>query len=116
MSAPVESRRQPAPRGAHRPRAAVPARATTVEPARDADDLRVLLDHLDGQIITLVLRRAELARHYQAQRRTAGLPQSELNLENEMLRRYAELLGRKGTDIGRAVLALSQAGPRPRRD
>lgn len=111
----MESRRQPAPRGAHRPRT-VPAHPTTVERAHDEGDLRALLDNLDGQIIAMVLRRAELARHYHAQRRTAGLPQSELNWENQMLRRYAELLGRKGTDIGRAVLALSQAGPWRRRD
>ncbi|MEU2622620.1 hypothetical protein ABZ642_31600 [Streptomyces sp. NPDC007157] len=124
MSAPVESRRQSAPRGTCRPRAVPsdaeadePARAdggaTPAEPARgDGSDIRALLENLDGQIVAMVLRRAALARHYHALRRTAGLPQSELAWENQVLRQYTEPLGTKGTDIGRAVLALSRAAPR----
>ncbi|MEV7035058.1 hypothetical protein AB0N99_33135 [Streptomyces sp. NPDC093272] len=131
MSAQVESRRQqaahgtgqpashgtgqPAPHGTGRSRA-VPAEAeaAAAEDAGRADgaDMRALLENLDGQIVAMVLRRAALARHYHAQRRTAGLPQSELAWENQVLGRYAEPLGSRGTDIGRAVLALSQAAPR----
>ncbi|MFJ8154973.1 hypothetical protein [Streptomyces sp. NPDC094468] len=128
MSAQVESRRQqaahgtgqpashgagqPAPHGTGRSRA-VPAEADAEAAGRaDGADMRALLENLDVQIVAMVLRRAALARHYHAQRRTAGLPQSELAWENQVLGRYAEPLGSRGTDIGRAVLALSQAAPR----
>jgi chorismate mutase len=103
--------RAPAPRGTCRPRSGL-SHAEADEPMRaDGGDLRALLENLDGQIVAMVLRRAELARHYHALRRSAGLPQSELAWENRVLRRYAELLGGKGTDIGRAVLALSRSAP-----
>ncbi|MFG2951515.1 hypothetical protein [Streptomyces adustus] len=90
----------------------MPSHPETDEPVRAAGgELRALLENLDGQIVAMVLRRTELARHYHALRRSAGLPQSELAWENQELRRYAEQLGGRGTDIGRAVLALSRAAP-----
>ncbi|GAB7108607.1 hypothetical protein JCM4814A_69210 [Streptomyces phaeofaciens JCM 4814] len=66
------------------------------------------LDSLDDQIIALLLRRAELARGHRSARRTAGLPASELTWENRVLARYGARLGRPGTGIGRAVLALTE--------
>ncbi|MEU5631213.1 hypothetical protein ACH47C_15860 [Streptomyces rishiriensis] len=83
------------------PPQAVPASAGEQE-------IRALLADLDGQIITLVLRRAELARYDQSARRLSGLPASELAWENAVLGRYAEALGRHGADIGRALLTLSR--------
>ncbi|MFF8102500.1 hypothetical protein ACF07S_22590 [Streptomyces sp. NPDC016640] len=71
-------------------------------------EVRAVLADLDGQIISLVLRRAELARHDQALRRLSGLPVSELAWENGVLARYAGELGRQGADIGRALLMLSR--------
>ncbi|MGV9566380.1 hypothetical protein [Streptomyces sp. NPDC003480] len=121
----MESRRQPAPHGTHRPRA-VPAHPAADRAARAAGgeragavkgeragaaggEARAPLENLDGQIATIVLRRAELAWHYHALRRTAWLPQPEPAWESQVPRRYAALLGTKDVDIGRAVLALSQA-------
>ncbi|HEY9370021.1 hypothetical protein [Streptomyces sp.] len=86
----------------------VARRRATASAPLDGREIRALLDDLDGQIISMVLRRAELARHDQSVRRTSGLPASELARENGVLRRYAEELGRHGVDIGRAVLVLSQ--------
>jgi chorismate mutase len=82
-------------------RAAAPART-------DRREIRALLDDLDGQIISMVLRRAELARYEQSARRMSGLPASELARDNSVLGRYAEELGQQGVGIGRAVLVLSQ--------
>ncbi|MCZ7460336.1 chorismate mutase [Streptomyces sp. WMMC940] len=73
----------------------------------DGREIRMLLDDLDGQIISMLLRRAELARYEQSARRRSGLPASELARENWVLTRYAVELGRQGADIGRAVLVLS---------
>ncbi|WP_326699988.1 chorismate mutase [Streptomyces sp. NBC_01754] len=83
-----------------RRRAAAPAHS-------DGREIRALLDDLDNQIVSMVLRRAELARYEQSARRRSGLPASELARENGVLGRYAEELGRQGVDIGRAVLVLS---------
>ncbi|WP_433545015.1 chorismate mutase [Streptomyces sp. CA-294286] len=68
----------------------------------------VELAELDDQLIALVLRRARRARDVQLVRRTSGRPMSPLARENEMLRRYAQRLGREGTAIALAVLALSR--------
>jgi len=83
------------------PPAQVPAQAL-------GRDIRAIVDELDDQIVRAVLCRAELARQEQSERRRAGLPASELAWENAMLARYADRLGRKGADIARAVLSLSQ--------
>ncbi|GGS14182.1 hypothetical protein GCM10010269_61870 [Streptomyces humidus] len=74
-------------------------------------EVRARLAELDGQIITMVLRRAELARYDQSSRRLSGLPASELAWENAVLGRYADALGRQGADIGRALLTLSRLPP-----
>ncbi|MER6784450.1 hypothetical protein ABT330_07425 [Streptomyces sp. NPDC000658] len=74
-------------------------------------EVRALLADLDGQIITMVLRRAELARYDQSSRRLSGLPASELAWENAVLGRYADALGRPGADIGRALLTLARLPP-----
>ncbi|MGW0776832.1 hypothetical protein ACWD01_24965 [Streptomyces sp. NPDC002835] len=66
------------------------------------------LDTLDEQLIALVLHRARRARDGQLARRSSGLPMSPLARENAMLRRYAHHLGREGTTIALAVLALSR--------
>ncbi|MFJ6485052.1 hypothetical protein ACIQK6_33740 [Streptomyces sp. NPDC091682] len=66
------------------------------------------LDRLDEQLIALVLLRARRARGRQLDRRASGLPMSPLARENAMLRRYAQRLGREGTAIALAVLALSR--------
>ncbi|MFJ8229627.1 chorismate mutase [Streptomyces sp. NPDC094448] len=66
------------------------------------------LDRLDEQLIALVLLRARQARGRQSDRRASGLPVSPLARENAMLRRYTERLGREGTAIALAVLALSR--------
>ncbi|MFJ2598734.1 chorismate mutase family protein [Streptomyces erythrochromogenes] len=66
------------------------------------------LDRLDEQLIALVLLRAQRARGRQLDRRVSGLPMSPLARENAMLRRYAERMGREGTAIALAVLALSR--------
>ncbi|MGW7359247.1 hypothetical protein ACWGI0_22115 [Streptomyces sp. NPDC054802] len=76
----------------------------------DLDRLDALdaLDALDEQLIALVLHRARRARDGQLARRSSGLPMSPLARENAMLRRYAHHLGREGTTIALAVLALSR--------
>ncbi|MFG2576082.1 chorismate mutase [Streptomyces sp. NPDC048481] len=93
----------------------LPASLTRTPRAVPADageaEVRALLADLDGQIITLVLRRAELARYDQSARRLSGLPASELAWENAVLGRYADALGRQGADIGRALLMLSRLPP-----
>ncbi|WP_405713885.1 chorismate mutase [Streptomyces xanthophaeus] len=66
------------------------------------------LDRLDEQLIALVLLRARRARARQLDRRASGLPMSPLARESAMLRRYAQRLGREGTAIALAVLALSR--------
>ncbi|MFH8515267.1 hypothetical protein ACH4CE_09150 [Streptomyces gelaticus] len=71
-------------------------------------EIRALLSDLDGKIVSMVLRRVELARYDQSLRRLSGMPVSELAWENGVLERYGDELGRKGVDIGRAVLALSR--------
>ncbi|MFD0339549.1 hypothetical protein ACFVH0_12755 [Streptomyces sp. NPDC127117] len=76
--------------------------------AMEEPEVRALLADLDGKIISMVLRRVELARYDQSLRRLSGMPVSELAWENEVLERYGDELGRKGVDIGRAVLALSR--------
>ncbi|MCQ9131384.1 MULTISPECIES: chorismate mutase [Streptomyces] len=87
-------------------------KAPQAVPANAAErEVRALLADLDGQIITMVLRRAELARYDQSTRRLSGLPASELAWENAVLGRYADALGRAGVDIGRALLALSRLPP-----
>jgi len=73
----------------------------------DLDQLDAL-DELDEQLIALVLHRARRARDGQLARRSSGLPMSPLARENAMLRRYAHHLGREGTTIALAVLALSR--------
>lgn len=64
------------------------------------------IEGLDDEIITLLLRRAVLGSVYQTARQRAGLPASELAWQNRVLGRYGNHLGRKGIDIGMAVLAL----------
>ncbi|SCD29200.1 Chorismate mutase type II [Streptomyces sp. di188] len=71
------------------------------------------LGDLDGQIVALLLRRAELADRHRRLRLAAGLPAAELAWENQVLTRYGDRLGPRGTDIGRAVLALPRPGRRP---
>lgn len=66
------------------------------------------LNQLDEQLIALVLERSRQARTDQLARRTSGRPMSPLARENAMLRRYAQHLGREGTAIALAVLALSR--------
>ncbi|AXE24192.1 hypothetical protein C0216_12650 [Streptomyces globosus] len=66
------------------------------------------LDRLDEQLIALVLLRVREARGRQLDRRASGLPVSPLARENAMLRRYGQALGREGTAIALAVLALSR--------
>jgi len=70
---------------------------------------RAIIEDLDEQIISMILRRAELARRHQSLRRAAGLPDIELARENEELRRYVARLGRQGAEIARVVLSLSRA-------
>ncbi|GHA49018.1 hypothetical protein GCM10010329_84170 [Streptomyces spiroverticillatus] len=66
------------------------------------------LDALDDQLIALVLQRSRQAHSTQLVRPTSGRSMSPLTRENEMLRRYAQRLGREGTAIALAVLALSR--------
>ncbi|MER7664246.1 MULTISPECIES: hypothetical protein [unclassified Streptomyces] len=75
--------------------------------AVEEPEIRTVLSDLDGKIISMVLRRVELARQDQALRRLSGMPVTELARENGTLKRYGDELGRRGVDIGRAVLALS---------
>jgi chorismate mutase len=67
-----------------------------------------ILEDLDEQIIAMVLRRTELARRYQSERRMEGLPTRDLARENAMLRRYVSRLGRYGAEVAGPVLSLSQ--------
>ncbi|MGW0538199.1 ATP-grasp domain-containing protein [Streptomyces sp. NPDC003032] len=86
----------------------VVSRRTAVPTGSDARDTRSVVSELDGHIVSMVLRRAELARRDQAARQQAGLPASELAWENAVVNRYADQLGRQGADIALAVLALSR--------
>jgi hypothetical protein len=89
--------------------AASVTRAPQAVPACGGEqEVRALLADLDGQIISMVLRRVELARYDQSSRRLSGLPAAELAWENGVLGRYADALGRQGVDIGRALLTLSR--------
>jgi chorismate mutase len=82
--------------------------ATNVPSSPDRRTTADLLDHLDEQIISMVLRRAELARQYQSARHAEGLPARELAREYATVHRYVARLGRRGADMVRPVLSLSQ--------
>jgi chorismate mutase len=66
------------------------------------------LDELDEQLLTVLQRRAELAREEQRDRRENSLPAWSLTQENAMIRRYTDRLGRSGAEIAVAILALSR--------
>jgi hypothetical protein len=69
---------------------------------------RKSLNELDEQLICLLVSRVDRAREDQRARQAAGLPATRLSWENEMLRSYASRLGEHGTQIARAILALSR--------
>ncbi|MFD3997713.1 hypothetical protein [Streptomyces sp. NPDC058583] len=79
-----------------------------IDPADPAD-----FDDQDEELIAYVLRRVQRARGRQLNRRAAGLPATTLAGETEMLRHYTARLGRPGTDIARALLALARHRPGP---
>ncbi|MDT5033254.1 MAG: chorismate mutase [Actinoplanes sp.] len=66
------------------------------------------LEHLDQQLVALILYRAEQGRKDELARRMQGLPVRHLISENEMVRRFAAQLGERGCVIAAAVLALSR--------
>ncbi|MDT4990811.1 MAG: chorismate mutase [Actinoplanes sp.] len=66
------------------------------------------VDELDERLVDLILRRAEYAQRAQLARRAEGLPARQLSGENAMVQRFSARLGRRGSEIATALLALSQ--------
>lgn len=75
----------------------------------DIEELRKEIDWLDGEILRLVKRRAEVSQTIGAARMAAGGTRIVVNREMDVLARYREL-GPEGRKIAMALLALGR-GP-----
>lgn len=75
----------------------------------DIDELRKEIDWLDGELLRLVKRRAEISRTIGAARMAAGGTRIVVNREMDVLARYRDL-GPEGRKIAMALLALGR-GP-----
>lgn len=69
-------------------------------------ELRDGIDGLDTEILHLLERRRELSAAVQRARIAAGGRRTELGRENEIIRRYADRLGRSGGTIATTVLEI----------
>ncbi|WP_405403345.1 chorismate mutase [Streptomyces sp. NBC_01104] len=82
----------------------------TLDKPTDTDaviaELRAGIDGLDGEILNLLDRRRELSSAVQSARIAAGGRRTELGRENEIIRRYADRLGRSGGTIATSVLEI----------
>lgn len=71
---------------------------------------RERIDELDAQIAALVNERITFSRGVQEIKLRLGEPRLQLQREQEVLRHYADVLGRAGQQIAHTILAVAR-GP-----